>query len=85
MVHSHASGFVGARQNPDTVGHRTVLDLPRGSSRGEQLAVDADLTATTGRPRAQPNVMNPGAINSRFEPCSVERHPENLSDFDDAV
>ena len=75
MVHSHASGFVGARQNPATIGHRTVLDLPRRSSRGEQLAVDADLTATTGRPRAQPNVMNPGAINSRFEPCSVERHP----------
>ena len=85
MVHSHASGFVGARQDPDTVGHRTVLDLPRGSSRGEQLAVDADLTATTRRPRAQPDVMEPGAINSRFEPCSVERHPENLSDFDDAV
>ena len=78
MVPSHASGFVSARQNPDTVGHRTVLDLPRGSSRGEQLAVDADLTATTGRPRAQPNVMNPAAINSRFEPCSVERHAENL-------
>ena len=84
MVHSHASAFVGARQNPDTVGHWTVLDLPRGSSRGEQLAVDADLTATTGRPRAQPHVMNPGAINSRFEPCSVERHPENLSNFDGA-
>ena len=85
MVHSHASGFVGARPDPGTVGHETVLDLPRGSSRSQQLAVDADLTATTRRLRAQPNVMNPGAINSRFEPCSIERHPENLSDFDDAV
>ena len=85
MVHSYASGFVGARQNPDTVGHGTVVDLPRGSSSGEQLAVDADLTATTGRPRAEPNVMNPGAINSCFEPCSVERHPESLTNFDGAV
>jgi hypothetical protein len=85
MVHSHASRFAGARPDPDTVGHNTVLDLPRGSSRGEQLAIDADLTATTRRPRAQPNMMNPGAINSRFEPCSIERHPENLSDFDGAV
>ena len=79
MVHSHARGFVGARQNPDTVSDRTVLDLPRGSSGGEQLGVDADLTATTGRPCAQPDVMEPGAINSGFEPCSVERHPARLS------
>ena len=85
MVHSHAGGFVGARPDPDTVGHRTVFYLPRGSSRGEQLAVDADLTATTRRRRAQPDVMNPGAINSRFEPCSVERHPENLSNLDHVV
>ena len=85
MVHSHASGFAGARQNPNAVGHWTVLDLPRGSSRGEQLAVDADLTATTWRPGAQPNVVNPGAINSGFEPCSVERHPESLSNFDDTI
>ena len=28
--------------------------------------------------------MGPGAIKSRFEPCSVERHPENLSNFDGA-
>ena len=79
MVHSHASGFVGARPDADTVGHWTVVDLPCGSGRGEQLAVDADLTATAGRPCAQPNMMYAGAINSRFEPCSVERHPENLS------
>ncbi len=85
MVHSHTSGFVGARPDPGTVGHRTVVDLPRGSSSGEQLAVDADLTAATGRPRAQPKVMGPGAINSGFEPCSVERHPENLSNCDAQV
>ena len=85
MVHSHASGFVGARLDPDTVGHGTVVDRPCGSGGGEQFAVDADLAATTGRSRAQPNVMGPGAINSRFEPCSVERHSEILSDFDGAV
>ena len=85
MVHAHTSGFVGARKDPDIVRYGTVLDLPRGPSRGEQLAIDADLTATTRRPRAKPDVMEPGAINSRFEPSSVERHPENLSDFDDAV
>jgi mannose-6-phosphate isomerase-like protein (cupin superfamily) len=27
MVHSHASGFAGARQNPDAIAHRTILDL----------------------------------------------------------
>ena len=85
MVHSHTSGFAGARPDPDTVGHRTVLDLPRGSSRGEQLAVDADLTATTGRPGAEPDVMWPGAINSGFEPCSVEWHCENLLNFEGVV
>jgi hypothetical protein len=62
-----------------------VLDLPRGSGRGEQLAVDADLTATARRPGAEPDVMEPGAIDSGFEPCSVERHPENLSGFDGVV
>ena len=31
------------------------------------------------------DVVKPGAINSRFEPCSVERHPGSLSDFDGAV
>jgi hypothetical protein len=82
MVHSHACRFAGAREDPDTVAHGTVLDLPRGSSSSEQLAIDADLTAATRRARAQPHVMRPGAINSGFEPFSVERHPENLSDFD---
>ena len=85
MVHSHAGRFVGTRHDPDTVGHWTVVDLPYGSGRGQQLAVDSDLTAATRRLRAEPDVMNPGAINSGFEPCSVERHLENLSDFDDAV
>ena len=57
-----------------TDGHWTVFDLPCGSSRGEQLAVDANLTATTGRPRAEPHVMIPGAINSCFEACFVGGH-----------